>query len=90
MLSKKYYVRDCITFEFVNESKKNLINVVLITSIQIVKNKNALHYFFILITFYVNIIMITIKTMIVNKIIHSLIFQFKIKKHNFVEIDVQF
>ena len=37
--------------------KKKLINVVSIISIQIVKNKNALHHFFILITFNVNIIM---------------------------------
>ena len=28
--------------------------------------------------------------MIDNKIIHNFIFQFKIKKHNFVEIEIQF
>ena len=32
--------------------------------------------------------MITIKTMINNEIIYNFIFQFKIKKHNFVEIDI--
>ena len=34
--------------------------------------------------------MITVKAMIDNEIIHNFIFQFKIKKHNFVEIDIQF
>ena len=62
----------------------------MIALIQIVKNKNVLHYFFILITFYVNIIIVTLKTMIDNKIIHNFIFQFKIKKHNFVEINIHF
>ena len=70
--------------------KKKLINVILIASIQNVKNKNALHYFFILMTLSVNIIMITIKTIIDNEIIHNSIFQLKIKKHNFVEIEIQF
>ena len=34
--------------------------------------------------------MIIIKTIIDKKIIYNFIFQFKIKKHNFVEIDIQF
>ena len=67
-----------------------MINVVSIASIQIVKNKNVLHHSFILMTFYVNIIMITIKTIIDNKIIYNFVLQFKIKKHSFVEIDIQF
>ena len=66
-------------FNSLTNRKKNLINVVSIASIQIVKNKNVLHNFFILITFYVNIIMITIKIIIDNKIIYNFIFQFKIK-----------
>ena len=33
--------------------------------------------------------MITIKTMIDNEIIYNFLFQFKIKKHNIVEIDIQ-
>ena len=34
--------------------------------------------------------MITKKAIIDNEIIHNFIFQLKIKKHNFVEIDIQF
>ena len=69
-------------------NRKKKINVVSIASTQIVKNKNALHYFFILITLHINYIMITIKAMIDNKIIYNFIFRFKIKKQNFVEIDI--
>ena len=89
MSLEKHYVRDCIVFESVKKSKKKMINVVSIVSIQIVKNKSTLQYFFILITLYVNTIMITIKIMIDNKSIRNFIFQFKIKKHKFVEIDTQ-
>ena len=38
---KRHSVRDCIAFVFANKSKKKLIHVVSITSIQIVKNKKA-------------------------------------------------
>ena len=48
-----------------------------------------MHHLFTLITLHVNIIMITIKTIIDNKIIHNFLFQFKIKKHNIVEVDIQ-
>ena len=54
--------------------KKKLINIVSIVSTQIVKNKNALHHFFILMMFNVNIITITIKAIIDNKIIYHFIF----------------
>ena len=54
--------------------KKKLINVVSIVLIQSVKDKNVLRHFFILITLYVNISMITIKTMLENKIIHNFVF----------------
>ena len=65
-----------------------LINIGSIASTQSVKNKNFLHHFFILMTFYININMITVKTMIDNEIVYNCIFQFKIKKHSFVEIDI--
>ena len=92
MSSKKHYIRDCIVSEFAKKSGKKikLINVVSIASVQIIKNKNVLHHFFMLITLYINTIMITIKAIIDSKIIYHFIFQFKIKKHNFVEIDIQF
>ena len=51
--------------------KKKIINVVSIVLTQISKEKNAMHYLFTLITLYVNIIMITIKTIIDNKIIQK-------------------
>ena len=70
------------------EKRIKLINVILIVSVLIVKNKNVLQHFFILITFYINIIMITIKTIIDNNFIYNFIFQFKLKKYNFIEIDI--
>ena len=76
---KEHYARDCIVFALVNKLKKKLINVVSIALIQIVKDRNILHYFVILITLYINIIIITIITIIDNEIIHNFIFQLKIK-----------
>ena len=84
----EHYTRNCIEFEFIKKSSKKLIYVVSIVSIQIFKNKNAIHYLFTLMTLYVNIIIITIKAIIDNKILHFF-FQFKIKKYNIVEIDIQ-
>ena len=40
-------------------------------------------------TLNVNIIMITIKSIIDNEIIHKFFFQLKIKEHNIVKIDTQ-
>ena len=48
-----------------------------------------MHHLFTLMTLHVNIIIITIKAMIDNKIIYNFLFQFKIKEYNIVEIDIQ-
>ena len=40
--------------------------------------------------FFINSIIITTKTIIDNNLIHNFIFQFKIKKHIFIEIDIHF
>ena len=71
----EHYARNCVEFEFIRKSsKKKLINVVLIASTQISKNKNAMHYLFTLMTLHVNTIMITIKAMIDNETIHNFLF----------------
>ena len=88
----EHYIRNCVEFKLIKKSSKKiikLINVVSIILTQIFKDKNAVHYLFMLITLYENIIMITIKTIIDNEIIHNFLFQLKIKKHNIVEIDIQ-
>ena len=69
---KKYKINQCY-FDYISSS---------------CQNQSVLHYFFILLTLYVNIIMITIKTIIDSEIIMNFIFQFKIKKYKFVEIDI--
>ena len=48
-----------------------------------------MHHLFTLMTLHVNTIMITIKAIIDNEIIYNFLFQFKIKEHNIVEIDIQ-
>ena len=61
-----------------NRRKKiKLINVVSIALVQIFKNKNAKHHLFTLMTLYLSIIMITIKTIIDSEIIHSFFFNLK-------------
>ena len=77
------------THQKIVEKSIKLINVVLIVSTQIFKSKNAVHHLFTLVTLYVNTIIITFRTMIDNEMIYNFFFQFKIKKHNIVEVDTQ-
>ena len=86
----EHFARNYIEFELIKKSsKKNLINVISILSTSIFKNKHARHHLFTLITLYVNTIMITIKAIIDNEIIHNFHSLLKIKEHNIAEIDIQ-
>ena len=48
-----------------------------------------MRHLFKLMTLYVNTIIITFRAIIDNEVIHNFLFQFKIKEHNIVEVDIQ-